>query len=144
MSTGIYDNTGYHDRRSIRLRGHDYSRTGKYFITLCIHDRAQFVFGDIVGATGVSPEIPVTASQIYPATGVSPEMELNEYGAIVRDEWERSFKIRSELMMDEYVIMPDHMHAIIRIRNIPGRLYRYAGNINGAETAVRGRHGCRF
>ncbi|MGB7567829.1 MAG: transposase, partial [Chitinivibrionales bacterium] len=63
-----------------------------------------------VGATGVSP----------PMTGVSPVLELNEYGGIVRDEWERTFKIRTELMMDEYVIMPDHMHAIIHVGNLPG------------------------
>jgi len=104
MTTGIFDITGYHNRRSIRLRGYDYSRTGMYFITLCIHDRAQFVFGNIVGATGASPQ-----------------MKLNEYGHIIRDEWERSFKIRSELILDEYVIMPDHMHAVICIGNLPGR-----------------------
>ena len=50
MSDGIYDNTGYHNRRSIRLRGYDYSRAGMYFVTLCIHHDAGLVLS--VGATG--------------------------------------------------------------------------------------------
>ena len=53
MTEGIYDNTGYQNRRSIRLRGYDYSRTGMYFITLCIHNHAQLVLS--VGATRASP-----------------------------------------------------------------------------------------
>ena len=74
---------------------------------MCVHDHAQLVFGEFVGATGVSPN----------NAGVSPILELNEFGKIVRDEWERSFHIRSELILDEYIIMPDHMHAIVCIRH---------------------------
>jgi len=109
MSTGIYDITGYHNRRSIRLRGYDYSRAGMYFITICMHDRAQFDFGNIVGATGASPEIP----------GASPEMELNEYGHIIRDEWKRSFNIRTELIMDEY-FKSGTIKRINELRKTPG------------------------
>ena len=124
---GIFNNSGYHNRRSIRLRGFDYSRAGMYFITLCIHNSAQFVFGNIVGATGASPQMIGVSPRMEKTTGTSPQtgkifspaqMKLNEFGAIARDEWERSFQIRPEFKMDEYVIMPDHMHAIIRIGNL--------------------------
>ena len=48
MSGGIYTKyTGYHNRRSIRLKGYDYSRPGAYFVTICIHDRAQRLFGNV-------------------------------------------------------------------------------------------------
>jgi REP element-mobilizing transposase RayT len=107
MSTGIYDNTGYHNRRSIRLRGYDYSQTGIYFITLCIHDRAQFVFGNIVGATGVSPQ-----------------MELNEYGAIA-NEWIAIIPNRYQhVTVDSYIIMPDHVHMIVTVgANVVGAIH---------------------
>jgi putative transposase len=113
----------YHNRRSIRLKGYDYSRSGAYFITLNIHPHAQLILGNIVWATGDSPQ---TGSP-YP-TGESPQtegprqsnfprMELNEFGQFVREEWERSFEIRRELQIDVYQIMPDHFHAIVIIRD---------------------------
>jgi putative transposase len=108
--------TGYHNRRSIRLKGYDYSRPGAYFLTLCIHPHAQLVLGEITaGATGASPKPGVPTGAFS-----GPRMELNAFGRIVRDEWERSFTIRHELQMDEYQIMPDHMHAIVRIRSVGG------------------------
>jgi REP element-mobilizing transposase RayT len=42
-------------------------------------------------------------------------MVLNGYGEIVREEWLRSSKIRSEIRLGEYVIMPNHFHAIVYI-----------------------------
>ena len=42
-------NPNIHHRRTIRLKGYDYSRTGLYFITICAQDRAC-LFGEIVGA----------------------------------------------------------------------------------------------
>jgi len=42
-------------------------------------------------------------------------MILSDYGKIIRIEWLRSFEIRRELICDEYIIMPNHLHAIIRI-----------------------------
>ena len=114
--------TGYHNRRSIRLKGYDYSHPGVYFITLNIHPESQLVLGNIVWATGASPEtgnpIPTGASSQaeFTAGSSSPRMELNEFGRIVHEEWERSFEIRNELQIDEYQIMPDHFHAIVIIR----------------------------
>jgi hypothetical protein len=42
-------------------------------------------------------------------------MVLNDYGIIVNDEWERTFKIRKNVIQDVYVIMPNHFHSIIGI-----------------------------
>jgi hypothetical protein len=65
MSGGIYNKyTGHHHRRSIRLKGYDYSRPGAYFVTICIHDRAQRLFGNVVDGkmvlndAGPPPRIP--------------------------------------------------------------------------------------
>jgi putative transposase len=81
-----------HHRRSIRLQGYDYSQSGAYFITLCTHER-QNLFGEIRGG----------------------EMILNEIGIIVREEWEKSAVMRAEIELGEYVVMPNHVHAIVWI-----------------------------
>ncbi len=81
----------YH-RLSIRLRGYDYSQSGAYFITFCAQ-RGVCLFGDTI----------------------EEQMLLNSLGEIVQDEWVRSAKIRSEIGLDEFVVMPNHFHAIVLI-----------------------------
>ncbi len=87
-------NPDKHHRRSIRLKGYDYSRPGAYFVTLCVHDR-KCLFGDITDG----------------------EMHLNEYGKIVQTEWLKSSEIRNEIELDAYQIMPNHFHGIVIIQN---------------------------
>jgi putative transposase len=79
-----------HHRRSIRLVGYDYARSGAYFITICTHDR-QCIFGDIVDG----------------------EMNLNELGNIVRSDWLNLGKHHPNVEIDELVVMPNHLHGII-------------------------------
>lgn len=79
-------------RRSLRLRGYDYSSDGAYFVTLCTCKREP-LFGEI-------------------HDGVMIE---NNMGNIVRHEWVRSSEIRKEIVLDAFVIMPNHMHGIVRI-----------------------------
>ena len=98
MSDGIYSKlTGYHNRRSIRLPGYDYSQPGYYFVTICIHDRKQNLFGDVVGV----------------------EMLENEYGSIFRNELLTTGKMRPNVIIDTFVIMPNHVHGILVIRDFP-------------------------
>ncbi len=86
-----------HHRRSIRLPGYDYSQSGAYFVTICAYQR-QCLFGDVVDG----------------------RMVLNQYGAIVADEWQKSSIIRQEIELDEWVVMPNHFHGIVIIKNIVG------------------------
>ncbi len=79
-------------RKSIRLRGYDYSQAGAYFVTICTQNRAC-LFGEIVDG----------------------EMNLNEYGCIVMDEWIKTTEIRNEIELDEFIVMPNHFHAIVVI-----------------------------
>jgi REP element-mobilizing transposase RayT len=83
-----------HRRRSIRLKGYDYTQLGAYFITICAYQRDP-IFGEIVNG----------------------EMKLSALGEIVREEWLRSAEIRKEIQIfdDEFVIMPNHLHGIVRI-----------------------------
>ncbi|MFA5098164.1 MAG: transposase [Candidatus Margulisiibacteriota bacterium] len=81
-----------HDRGSIRLQGFDYSRPGAYYITICAY-KHKCLFGKII----------------------NKKMVLNEYGNVVKTEWLKTPVIRPEIKLDEYIIMPDHMHGIVRI-----------------------------
>jgi putative transposase len=81
-----------HRRRSIRLKGYDYSQNGAYFITLCTQDR-QPIFGKVIDG----------------------EMQLSPFGIIARDEWLKTSELRKNIQMDEFVVMPNHMHGIIVI-----------------------------
>jgi putative transposase len=81
-----------HDRESIRLQGYDYTQTGFYFVTVCTHNR-EMLFGEI-------------------NKGV---MILNDYGKIIHDEWMKSGKIRNNIKMNTFVVMPNHFHGIIEI-----------------------------
>jgi putative transposase len=93
----------YH-RHSIRLKHYDYAIPGGYFITICAHNR-DCLFGSPVGANGVRP-----------VSGDSdPQIILNEYGKIVREEWLKTIDIRHEIALDEFVVMPNHFHAIVFI-----------------------------
>jgi putative transposase len=76
-------------RNSLRLRGYDYSQTGLYFITVVAKDR-KHLFGDIVKGT----------------------MTLNEAGKIVQGVWQ-SLPKQYPVALDEFIIMPNHIHGII-------------------------------
>jgi len=81
-----------HHRRSIRLKGYDYTAEGGYFITIVTSERKN-LFGEIING----------------------EMQPNPLGEIAREEWFRSAVIRPyiELFADEFVVMPNHIHGII-------------------------------
>jgi putative transposase len=79
-------------RNSIRLPNYDYTTPGAYFVTICAF-RKWRIFGEIVDG----------------------KMNLNEWGTIVRDEWIKTGQLRSNITLDEYVVMPNHWHGIIRI-----------------------------
>ncbi len=83
-----------HHRRSIRLPGYDYAQAGAYFITLCTHNR-EHLFGEIVNG----------------------EMVLNDLGKIVHDEWNHTSIIRPTIELGEFVVMPNHFHAIMIINH---------------------------
>jgi putative transposase len=79
---------------SARAQWWDYSRNGIYFITICTSGHDLY-FGQILNEL----------------------MILSNIGELVREEWGKSFKIRKELFCDSFVIMPNHIHAILRIDN---------------------------
>jgi REP element-mobilizing transposase RayT len=80
------------NRRSIRLKGWDYGADGAYFVTICTRDRDR-LFGTVGDG----------------------EMHLNDDGRIVADTW-RWLPTRYDVDLDEWCVMPNHLHAILVIR----------------------------
>ncbi len=85
-------NPHIHHRRSIRLKGYDYSQAGLYFITICCQDRICR-FGHIENG----------------------KMVLNHWGQIAHNEWAKTPEIRPNVELGEFIIMPNHIHGIIRL-----------------------------
>ena len=86
------DDPEKHHRRSIRLKGYDYSRAGAYFVTICTQNR-ECLFGDIVDG----------------------EMMLNDAGRMVDAVWNAMPKYYTGVDVDLFQIMPNHIHGIIII-----------------------------
>lgn len=81
-------------RKTIRLQNWNYAWDASYFITICTKNRQPY-FGEIRNG----------------------EMHISKIGQVALDEWHKTEKIRSDmnLILDEFIIMPDHIHGIIHI-----------------------------
>ena len=107
-----------HHRKSIRLKGYDYSQEGAYFVTICTQNRVC-LFGDIVDG----------------------QMVLNDAGYMVEKwflELENKFP---DIRCDGYIIMPNHFHCIVvnvgadlRVCPDNGQSHRIAPTIMGEHT----------
>ena len=88
-------NPKIHHRKSIRLKDYDYTSDGAYFMTVCTQ-HMEYMFGNIING----------------------KMVLNPAGEMIR-KW--LFKLENKfknILLDEYIIMPNHIHLIIFIMNV--------------------------
>jgi len=79
---------------SSRLKDWDYSKDGAYFVTICTHDMKNY-FGKVI----------------------EDKVILTNIGKIVNNEWLRTKEIRENILLDEYIVMPNHFHGILMILN---------------------------
>lgn len=85
--------TKFPNRKSIRLKNYDYSSNGYYFVTICTQNREK-LFGEIVGAT-------------LRGRPNNPDKIIVKWLL----ESENKFK---DIKIDEYIVMPNHIHFIIK------------------------------
>jgi REP element-mobilizing transposase RayT len=85
--------TSYPERKVLRLRTWDYAESGAYFVTATTVDRCA-MFGEIHEAT----------------------MNLNGYGIIVEKCWHDLVAHYPHVRLDQFCVMPNHIHGIIWIR----------------------------
>jgi REP element-mobilizing transposase RayT len=83
-------------RRTTRLAGYDYTQPGAYFVTICSYRKERIL------------------SKISMET-----INLSPIGLIVDEELHRTSILRGDIVIDRYVIMPNHVHAIIQILEGP-------------------------
>jgi len=79
-------------RKFIRLKNYDYSQPGFYFVTVCTENRIHR-FGDIICGN----------------------MQLNQFGIIVTEQWNDLPNRFSNIQLDQFITMPNHIHGIIHV-----------------------------
>ncbi len=104
-------NPDFNHRQSIRLTGYDYSTSGAYFITICTHER-EYLFGDVVN------EI----------------IQLNTVGDIARSHWQQLSQHHPNIIMDESIVMPNHLHGIIILESSTDSTKSISEIIRGFKT----------
>lgn len=83
-------------RKPTRLPRFDYASAGMYFITICVQGM-ESRFGEIANA----------------------DVRLNEAGEMVAELWEENAERYAGIALDAFVVMPDHMHAIVFLGTAP-------------------------
>ena len=90
-------NSDLHRRRSVRLKGFDYTQAGAYFVTVVVQGRAP-LFGDVKDG----------------------KAHLNDAGRVVQRVWLRLPDRFPGVEMDAFVVMPNHIHGIVVIHATSG------------------------
>ena len=91
------ENPQYPQRKRMRVKGLDYSKQGAYFITICTHNR-QPLFGEIVWDHSVGATLRGRPNK--------PDRMIEKWLLEIENKFPNT-------EIDEYVIMPDHIHAIL-------------------------------
>ena len=86
------------NRHNTRLQGYDYNTPGAYFLTICVNDR-KCLLSRVVG-TGVLD---------------GPKIQLLPYGRIAAKYIDQFNAFYSDLSVEDYVIMPNHIHILLRV-----------------------------
>ena len=106
-------------RKPTRLKNFDYSSKGAYFVTICVRDRMK-ILSEIVRT-----DLTVTDKTISISVGeglAPPEftVRLKPCGEIVKEQLHLLETRFSSVTIEDYVIMPDHIHAIIFLHGKAG------------------------
>lgn len=108
------------NRESHRLTGYDYSRNGAYYITIVCQDRMK-QFGHILNG----------------------KMVLNDAGRMVRDVWNNLPNRFPTVVLDSFMIMPNHIHGIIVINDVGTPLVD-VGDSTADDDSNNGQAQCKF
>ena len=95
-------------RRDLRLKGYDYRQNGAYFVTICAHQRSC-IFGAVRNGAII----------------------LNARGRIAHAEWRRTERVRPNVQLDAFVVMPNHLHGILLV------MEDGAASATGAKSSAR-------
>jgi REP element-mobilizing transposase RayT len=104
-------------RKSIRLKGYDYTAVGRYFVTIVVRERWQ-LFGTIVNG----------------------KMVRNVFGEIAAQEWNNTTNLRDNVSLGAFIIMPDHVHFVVHIDEQRKQKQFNSAEIDRRAGVVQGKH----
>jgi REP element-mobilizing transposase RayT len=107
-----YDSKKHH-RRSVRLKGYDYAQPGAYFVTICVRDR-KCLLGKII----------------------NDQVQKSEYGRVAESFWAQIPVRFPNVSIDVFVVMPNHIHAIVMIHG-PTRRGAVTAPLGGVTPPLR-------
>ncbi|MBO5007072.1 MAG: transposase [Clostridia bacterium] len=115
----MYNDNNLPKRKSTRLKKFDYSSAGAYFVTICVRDRMQ-ILSEIVrnNFTSADKTIGIAVGQ-----GLAPPeitVKLKPCGEIVKEQLRLIEARFQSVTVEDYVIMPDHIHAVIFLHKNAG------------------------
>ena len=113
-------NPGKYHRRSVRLQGYDYSQAGAYFVTICVQHH-HYLYGKIMNF----------------------KMRLNTAGEMVYRLWNQLPNKYPHIELDEFIVMPNHLHGIIMIHENGGGNDACWGGYIARRGDGDGNDGCR-
>ncbi len=104
-------NPDKHHRRSIRLKGYDYSQSGAYFITIVAQNR-ECLFGQAINGV----------------------INLNNAGNMIQEKWEELKNRFKHVNIDAFIVMPNHLHGIVIVNeNVGASLVDAQNNANNIK-----------
>ncbi len=108
-------------RKQLRLKEYDYSAEGYYFITICTQNRKN-ILSKVVGVAPLGDPQTINTKPNANIVGVAafgdPEIKLTTEGKIVKKYIENYNKKFDNISIDEYIIMPNHIHIIINLKRV--------------------------
>ena len=106
-------------RKFTRLKSFDYSSVGAYFVTVCTEGRKQ-ILSEIVKTTSIKRHKPTNTTV---GEGLAPpeySVKLKPCGDVVVEQLRLLEKRFPNVSVEDYIIMPDHLHVIILIHKNAG------------------------
>src|SRR3981189_1585643 len=100
-------------RKTLCLSGYDYAQPGMYFVTICTWDRRS-CFGDVVDG----------------------RMVHSPLGQVIADAWCATVKRPQAISLDEFVVMPNHLHGLLLFGTSASSLSRVVGAFKSLTTTA--------
>ena len=108
-------------RKTIRIKGYDYSTAGAYFITICTANREEIFWSDGRGEL-CSPDCP----------------QLTDIGTIVDNEIRKIDGIYDVVDVEKYCVMPNHIHMLLVIRSDADGRTQFAPTVSRVVKQFKG------
>ena len=106
----------FYEHKPHRLKNYNYSSNGSYFITICVKNK-ECLLGDIVAVDAHGDRQTQNINDLIYQKSESAKIILSDFGNITEKYIRSSTTVYDHLSIDNYVIMPNHIHMILTVSN---------------------------